>query len=260
MPEMTSYPAGAPSWVELLSPDAERARAFYGELFGWGSYTMRLPHADYEVFTLGRSTDYAVAGMMTAADDGILPTWTCYFNTDDLESAVARVGQAGGRVFVKGSNVAQLGRMALVADNAGAGFGLWLPYTWPGAAVVDEPGTLCRVGLVCQDEHAACRFYSHVLGWKDPVRSNGINSDTCIEWNIAERSVTSAVCTDQSLPTGAAAYWMPYFAVTDCDATVIRAIELGGTLQHPSTDTPTGRMALLSDPHGAALAVIRRTH
>ncbi|TDE33274.1 VOC family protein [Actinomadura sp. 6K520] len=257
MPEMTSYAEGAPSWVELLSPDTAGAKAFYGGLLGWGSYTMTLPNADYEIFTLGKSTDHAVAGMMAAADDGVKPTWTCYFNVDDLESAVARVGEAGGTVFVKGSNVAQLGRLALVADIEGAGFGLWKPYTWVGAAVVDEPGTMSRVELICRDADAAQRFYSHVLGWKDPVRSEGIASDNCFEWEIGGRPVTGAVCTDQSLPAGAVAYWMPYFAVTDSDDAAVGAVELGGTLQRPSSDTPTGRVALLSDPSGAALAVIQ---
>ena len=33
--EMTSYEPGVPSWVDLGTPDLEKAAAFYSALFGW---------------------------------------------------------------------------------------------------------------------------------------------------------------------------------------------------------------------------------
>ena len=30
-----NVPNGAPCWVDLMSSDAEKSTAFYGELFGW---------------------------------------------------------------------------------------------------------------------------------------------------------------------------------------------------------------------------------
>jgi predicted enzyme related to lactoylglutathione lyase len=54
------------------------------------------------------------------------------------------------------------------------------------------------------------------------------------------------------------AQWLPYFEVTDADATVARARELGGTVRVPVTDLPdVGRVAKLTDPYGARFAVIR---
>ena len=35
MPEVTKYPAGTPSWVDLGSPDPDASASFYGDLFGW---------------------------------------------------------------------------------------------------------------------------------------------------------------------------------------------------------------------------------
>ena len=35
MPKRDVAPIGAPCWVDLLTADPERAKAFYGELFGW---------------------------------------------------------------------------------------------------------------------------------------------------------------------------------------------------------------------------------
>ncbi len=52
-------------------------------------------------------------------------------------------------------------------------------------------------------------------------------------------------------------YWMVDFAVTDADATVARAQELGARVTMPATDTPYGRFASLIDPQGGAFSVIR---
>jgi predicted enzyme related to lactoylglutathione lyase len=54
------------------------------------------------------------------------------------------------------------------------------------------------------------------------------------------------------------AEWLPYFEVEDCDATVARARELGGSIAvHPLEAPGVGRFARLTDPGGADFAVIR---
>jgi hypothetical protein len=55
--------------------------------------------------------------------------------------------------------------------------------------------------------------------------------------------------------------WLPYVAVDDCDQAVERAQQLGArAVPMPPTDIPgVGRFAVLLDPFGAALAVIKPT-
>jgi predicted enzyme related to lactoylglutathione lyase len=51
---------------------------------------------------------------------------------------------------------------------------------------------------------------------------------------------------------------MIYFAVADTDATLTRATELGGKSCVPPMDVPgVGRMAIMTDPQGAAFAFIK---
>jgi predicted enzyme related to lactoylglutathione lyase len=53
-------------------------------------------------------------------------------------------------------------------------------------------------------------------------------------------------------------HWMPYFAVTDCDATVQKASEHGGGVIRPAEDIPNiGRFAILRDPASAVFAIIK---
>jgi uncharacterized protein len=59
---------------------------------------------------------------------------------------------------------------------------------------------------------------------------------------------------DPSIPP----HWQPYVAVDDPDATVAKAVELGGsTLAEPMDIPKTGRIAVLRDPQGATFGIIR---
>ncbi len=63
-----------------------------------------------------------------------------------------------------------------------------------------------------------------------------------------------------ALPPGALAppHWLPYFAVTDCDASAAKAASLGAKTFVPPSDIPgTGRFAVLGDPQGATFAIYR---
>jgi len=52
--------------------------------------------------------------------------------------------------------------------------------------------------------------------------------------------------------------WTPYVCVDDADATVARAKELGAMVVVPPSDIPdVGRFAVIGDPQGAAIAVLR---
>lgn len=52
-------------------------------------------------------------------------------------------------------------------------------------------------------------------------------------------------------------YWMPYFAVLDCDASFARAGELGGTTAVAPTNIPNvGRFAIIHDPQGALFGIL----
>lgn len=53
------------------------------------------------------------------------------------------------------------------------------------------------------------------------------------------------------LPEGVPAHWSIYFGSADVDATVAKAVELGGTVIQPAEDTPYGRLASIASPTGA---------
>ena len=70
MPTRTSVPVGAPSWVDLMTSDPDRSRAFYSELFGWTAEEPNEEFGGYFNFTHG---GVRVAGGMKAQPDAGIP-------------------------------------------------------------------------------------------------------------------------------------------------------------------------------------------
>jgi predicted enzyme related to lactoylglutathione lyase len=46
-------------------------------------------------------------------------------------------------------------------------------------------------------------------------------------------------------------------AVEDLDAALARAVAAGASVEHPSSDAPYGRIAMLADPFGHGLCLIQ---
>ena len=58
------------------------------------------------------------------------------------------------------------------------------------------------------------------------------------------------------MPAHIPSYWMPYFMVSDVDASAAKATSLGAKVMVPPQDIPnTGRFAIVSDPQGAVFAI-----
>ena len=118
-------------WTELMTPEPGRAMAFYGRVCGWEGTSVPNP-AGPGLYHLAMAGGQPVAGMMDPADagagaEGEGPMWLSYFAVDDLEAAVARARDAGGRLEQPPFEVPGTGFVAVLRDPAGALFGLMEP-------------------------------------------------------------------------------------------------------------------------------------
>ncbi|MDO0910174.1 VOC family protein [Streptomyces sp. DT2A-34] len=254
----TRYVTGAPNWIDLGTPDIEGAASFYGGLFGWRFQPGGPETGGYGLFQLGGRT--TAGGMQTTEEQGP-PSWTVYFQAPDVDATAKAAEQAHGSVLIQPMDVMDLGRMAILADKAGVHFGLWQPGTNKGLDVVREPGSLCWLELYTTDVPAAAGFYNATLGLETfALDFYGGTYTTFSPAGEGEDAMFGGVVDKADDPAEAqgAAYWLPYFEVTDTDATVAKAQELGGTVRMPATDLPdVGRIAKLTDPYGARFAVIK---
>ncbi len=254
MPEMTSYAHGTPSWIDVSTNDLDGSVAFYEGLLGWqvgerggedvGGYTM---------FQLRGLDAAAVSPAMPG--DPTPPHWTTYITVDDVDATTAEVERLGGTVVAPPFDVMEFGRMSVITDPSGAFVALWQAGSHIGARVVNEPGALCWNELTTRDADAACAFFGGLLGWT----SRRDESSGYIELHRAgDDAVIGGVMpmVGEMWPADLPSHWTVYVAVADCDATVARCEELGGTVSVPPTDIPVGRFAVLGDPQGAFFSVI----
>jgi uncharacterized protein len=213
-------PPGAPCWIVTAPPDPAAARAFYGGLFGW--------RFAGDIATLGGR---AVAGIAAPHTRALRAGWTTYVTVGDAAAVAGAVADHGGRVLADPAAVGDSGRAALVADPAGAAFGLWEPLRLRGAEAVNEPGTWTASSLATPDPAGAAAFYGAVFG--------GDATDG-VAWLA---------------PGDGAARWDVTFAVDDADGAAGRAERLGGTVVTPPFDADAVRLAVVRDPAGAELTL-----
>jgi len=109
---------GSFAWNELLTPDVERASAFYHQLFGWDAHPLEMGPMQYTEFRLG---DQSVAGAQPPPMPGIPPVWTVYFAVADTDATVADAIARGAQVIAEPMDIPP-GRMAVLSDPQGAMF------------------------------------------------------------------------------------------------------------------------------------------
>jgi uncharacterized protein len=109
--------AGAWSWNELLTPDIDKAAAFYNKVLGWTPNTMKEP-MEYTEFQLDGQ---GIGGAMKPPMPGMPTMWTIYFSTDDTDATAAKAKKLGGTVFQEPMDIPP-GRLAVIADPQGAMF------------------------------------------------------------------------------------------------------------------------------------------
>jgi predicted enzyme related to lactoylglutathione lyase len=247
MVKIDSYAQGTPSYVELVTPDQEAAKEFYGQLFGWELEDVPLDGSSYYVAASKEGDAVAgIAGPMPGMEDH--PAfWAVYLTVDDVDAAVAKVADAGGTVDAGPFDVMELGRMAAVSDPTGARVNLWQARATIGTVRANEPGTPVWNELVTPDVARATAFYKDVLGvdWEEMAMGEG-PSYTCLV--VDGRQVAGAMPPQME---GIPPHWNVYFNVEDVDATIEKATGLGATVLAPAFDVPSvGRLAVLTDPQG----------
>lgn len=242
----TSYPQGAPCYVELYTPDQPAAKEFYHALFGWDLHDDPLGPDDY--YTSARLGEQHVCGIARHTMSGHPAYWSVYLAVDDVDAAVAKVAAAGGVVEAGPMDVMDLGRMATIQDPTKARVNLWQARNVIGTTVRDEPGAPGWNELVTPDVRTATEFYTAVLGIDWHTESMGEMGDYTMS-TIGDRHWSGVMSLPADDPTPP--HWNVYFDVADADATAATAESLGGKVVVPPMDVPNvGRMTLLADPQG----------
>ena len=163
---------------------------------------------------------------------------------DDVDGVVEKARGLGAEVHNGPADVGEGLRFAVLGDAQHATFGVmrWTEEPEPPTGVFawDE--------LHATDPDAAASFYGDLVGWTTSEFLEGYRL-----FNTGETPVGGLLQERSGSPV---AYWLPYFAVDDTDATAAKAVELGaGVIVPPESMENVGRYAVLTDPTGAAFGL-----
>ncbi|MBD8868100.1 VOC family protein [Nocardioides donggukensis] len=249
MTKFDRYTQGTPSWIDLMAPDQDGAKRFYGDLFGW-EYDDQPIDDQGNTYSMARIEGDDVAGLggQMEHEQGQPARWNVYFAADDVDAVASKVQEAGGQVMAGPMDVFDSGRMAFAQDPGGAMFGIWQAKQHIGSRRANEPGTNTWNEVAVDDVPATAGFYREVLGVTPQEMDMGPEMGTYTTFEVDGRSVAGSM----SLPPGVPPHWNVYFNVADLDASVARATDLGAEAVAPAMDIPgVGRLAFLKDPQGA---------
>ncbi|MGH9027845.1 MAG: VOC family protein [Acidimicrobiia bacterium] len=253
MPKRETAPIGAPCWIDLMTSDTDRARAFYGDLFGWSSEEPNQEFGGY--FNFEKDGVRVAGGMPDMPDAGVSNVWSIYLATDDARKTVDAAAANGGQVIVPAMEVADLGTMGVVSDPGGAAIGMWQPGTHQGFGVFAETGAPSWFELHTRDYETAITFYRDVFRW-DTHTMGDTPEFRYTTLGEGENQLAGIMDASAMLAGGVPAHWSIYFGVDDTDAALKKIVDLGGAVVLPAEDTPYGRLAAATDATGAAFKLV----
>lgn len=248
MGERERYDEGTFSWTDLGTSDQEAAKTFYSDLFGWATQDSPVPQGgEYTMASLGGRD---VAGLMQA-QPGQPPSWTSYVTVADADAAQARASDLGGSVIAPAFDVMDAGRMAVIADPAGAVFAVWQAKDHPGARLVNGHGALSLNQLNTNDTDGAQGFYSELFGWT----FRAMEGEDPAYWGIYRGEEVNGGMMELTPEMQAPPHWLVYFGIDDLDAAGAKIEAGGGAIMLPKLDVPGGQIVVAHDAQNAVFGL-----
>lgn len=243
-----------PVWVDLSSPDVAASTTFYTKVLGWEVEVSKDPqYGGYATAHLGQAHVAGIGGKM----DPSAPTaWQLYVGTDDAAALGDKVTAAGGTVAVPAFDVGDQGRMTVFQDPTGAFISAWQPITMEGFTA-HGPGAYGWAELNARGLERALPFYEQVFGWASRTSPMGEGQPPYTEFLHDDHSLAGAWEMNPAIPAEVPSYWMVYFQVADVDAAYATALAAGAREMVGPTDFPGGRFAIISDPQGATVGLLK---
>lgn len=205
------------TYVSLWVPDVERAARFFGSVLGW-RYERDDDHAGQGRQIAGSTPHHGMWG-----DQERSSLFLC-FAVDDVDAAIERVREAGGRAEAPIEE--PYGLVANCVDDQGMPFAVWeLPkdgIARRGPLNGARQGDVSYITMEVVDSAKARAFYGAVLGWSFHP---GHVADG---WGVEDVAPMVGMAGGSAQATG-----VPMYRVDDVDAAVERVRAAGGTATDP---------------------------
>ncbi len=247
-------PPGAIAWCEYAAADVVMARQFLGRLFGWSSRSKEFSLEGAYVTFMLRDEDrsYDVAGLLSQSDlagTGSRGCWLPVISVPDVDALTARAAELGATILSAPAGFPGLGRHATVAGPSGVRCSLLDIHDGLAAR---GPGCVRWSELRASDPAKTALFCWQAFGWQaESVRDH--------DWSLRTVFLHEGhrILSMRKAAPGEPSRCLPCVECADLDGTVLKALELGGSLRERRDDDPIhGRCARIADPLGEELMLV----
>lgn len=241
-------------FINLMTPDAEKAKAFYGRLFGW-TYGEMPGVPGGHLIRVGEHTGGAVMDLEKGRmPPGTPPVIGLVIKVEDADAAIAKVNALGGHAD-RAFDVMENGRMAMCKDPQGAIFGLWQAKKESGIDCDSHAhGAPGWFEVQTTDAPGAVRFYSQLFGWE--IEEHPMPHFTYTVFKLDGRPVAGVMPIVPQMGE-VAPHWATNFSVKNASESEKLAAELGAKVCMPTMAIPNvGRFASLQSPQGVPFYVL----
>lgn len=249
--------AGSFVWYELMTPDLDRALAFYPPVVGWETQDSGLSEHRYMVLN---ANGKGIGGMMEmppeAAANGAPAQWLGYVAVDDIDATVARITAAGGALHHGPAEIPGVGRFASMTDPQRAAFVLFQTSVegFSDACQMGTPGHVGWNELHAADGEAALAFYAAQFGWRQTEALDMGEMGLYRLFAVEDGNPMGGMMTSPNFPRPS---WLYYFCVDDIDAAAKRVTDHGGTVNFGPAEVPGGAWIIqCADPTGVLFALV----
>ena len=244
------------NWHDLMTPDVEGAKRFYGEVVGW-DFSHQPPA--YDVALVG---GMGVGGIMARPPElgNTPPFWSGYIAVKNVDKACVQLKKLGGKVHREPWDIPDTLRMAVVSDPVGAVFNMYTPMP-RGAMKQPSAGATGTIGwneLMTADVDGAAKFYAKMFGWsKGGVHDMGPEYGKYHLLNVKKKNHAGMMKRPGMMPRD---HWGFYFYVHGIDAAAARVKSHGGKITNGPMQVPTGSWVVnAQDPQGAHFSLMSQT-
>jgi predicted enzyme related to lactoylglutathione lyase len=242
---------GRIGWHELLTPDVEASKAFYGKLLGWETEVFKPGDLNYQMISSGGTAHGGFLPKDQFAPQAP-PHWLAYVYVENAGQTASKAKAGGGDVVFGPQEIPEVGTILVVTDPQGAAIAAIQP-----ASVGDMPmpeGVFVWDELSTTDPEAAKDFYGSLFGWE--TEDTDMGGMTYTIFQRGERQIAGAMAKMPNDPSPP--HWTTYIGTDDVDATTAKARDLGATVHVEPTDIPgIGRFSVIGDPQGAVVGLYR---
>jgi predicted enzyme related to lactoylglutathione lyase len=255
VPSSQEHHVGKVVLVQLVTPDLNVAKRFYGGLFGWRFRDLKLGGDDYAEASLDGQL---VAGLMhkaVGAGERRQSSWLTFLAVRDVDATKKLAVANGAKVLLEPHTIPNRGREAVFADPQGAIFAVLDSSTGDPPDEMADPGEWIWSSLATTDPEANAGFYQTLFDYEvfDLPSDQGARHLMLASDNYA-RASANTLATNRP---NARPHWLNYVHVEDVGASSAKVVSLGGrVLVEPRLDRHGGKVAIVADPLGAPFGLL----